>query len=41
VDPNSPDIARNKNPASLGGDTQNFRIGSAIGNDIGRGPEIE
>jgi hypothetical protein len=41
VDPHSPDIARNQNPTSLGGDMQDSRIGSAIGNDIGKGPEIE
>lgn len=39
--PHRADIARNQNPASVGGDTQNFRIGSAIRNDAGKVPEIE
>jgi len=41
VDPHGSDIARNQNPASIGGDTQNLRIGSAIGNYAGGVPEIE
>jgi hypothetical protein len=41
VDPHRSDITRNQNPTSLGGDTQNFRSGSAIRNYVGRVPEIE
>jgi hypothetical protein len=41
VDPHRSDIARNQNPAGLGGDTQYVRIGSAIGNDAGTVAEIE
>ena len=41
MDPHGSDIARNKYAASLSGDTQNFRIGSAIGNDAGTVAEIE
>jgi len=41
VDPHGSDIPRNKYAASLGSDTQNFRIGSAIGNDAGTVAEIE
>jgi hypothetical protein len=36
----SSDITRNKNPTGRRGDTQDFRIGSAIGNYVGV-PEIE
>jgi hypothetical protein len=41
VDPHGSDIARNQDPASVGGDTENLRIGSAIGNYAGGVPEIE
>ena len=41
VDPHRPDIPGNKHAADLGGDTQDFRIGSAIGNDAGTLAEIE
>ena len=41
VDPHSPDIARNQNPAGGGGDTENLRIGSAIGNYARGVPEIQ
>jgi hypothetical protein len=41
VDPHGSDIACNKYAASLGSGTQDFRIGSAIGDDVGTVAEIE
>jgi hypothetical protein len=41
MDPHSSDTTRNKNATRLRGDTQNFRIGSAIGNYVSGVPDIE